>query len=304
MKLKALYPLRQTFILCFIFFPATGCFIAQPTLQIDSHSEERGRGSGRNESRGTGECDRDRRCESICHSIFTSLRAREECEELDIADVEQMEEAVKVLEDPDWNDLEALDLSVLSALLKISLDPIETAIGRMIKSEKKRFLEWLVIRPDPAQTLEDAEVDFEILKELIGSSKETILNDLKIVITGGENFFTLAMEENNEVVLKWLHEFFEHICNRESSIQKCVFQDFYCHLSLDSEEEEDLFNFDFFEATLDEVLSDPDIRPNRLSVDHWWNEGTDAADLDRWKTSPHNVCQCLETNGGTCPDDD
>lgn len=304
MKLKALYPLRQILILCLTLFPATGCFIVPPSLQIDSHSEEGGRNSRRNESRGTGECDRDRRCESICHSIFTSLRAWEECEELDIVDVEQMEEAIKVLEDPEWDDLEALDLSVLNTLMKISLNPVETAIGRMTKSEKKRFLEWLVIKPDTAKTWVDGEFDFEILKALIGSGKETILHDLKIIITSGENFFTLAMEENNEVVLKWLHDFFEYICNRESSIQKCVFQDFYCHLSLDSEEEEDLFNFDFFSATLDEVLSDPDIRPSRLSDDHWWNEGTDAGDLDRWKTSPHNVCQCLETNGSTCPDED
>ena len=280
--------------------------IGQPTTVIESPSEESGRRSSgdNNNSRGRGECDRDRRCESICDSIFQSRKAKLDCEELDIAAVEPMEEVVKVLEDPKWEALEALDLSVLRALLKISLDPLQTAIGRMTQTEKKRFLEWVVLGTDAAQILEDVEVEFEILKELFGSGQETITKDLNKKISDGENFVTLAMERENEVVLNWLHGFFEHICQRaDPAVSKCVLTDFYCDLSLDSEEEEGFFIYEFFEEVLDEVLTQD--RPASLSADHWWEDNgeTDADDLDRWKTSPHNVCKCLETNGSICPNE-
>ncbi|MCY4513300.1 MAG: hypothetical protein OXB86_06395 [Bdellovibrionales bacterium] len=297
MKLKApRFPLWQIFILCLMLFPAAGCVIAEPSL-IESASENEGGNHRRNSSRGTGECDRNRRCENICESLFTTETAREKCEALDIIDVEQMEETVRVLENPDWEKLEALDLNVLSALLKISLNPMETAIGRMIPEEKNLFLEWLVIKPNTAKTLEDGEDNLEILKELIGSSKHTILHDLNRTISGRESFMTLAIEVKNELVLKWIHGLFEHICNGE----KCVFQDFYCQLSLDSEEEEALFHYDFFARTLNEMLSSH--RPEDLDEDHWWKKtDTDAEDLNRWRTSPHNVCECLK--GGPCPDEE
>lgn len=301
MKLEAPYfPFRKIFTLVLTLFSVAGCIIAQPSIIQSASEEERRR--NRNSSRGIGECDRDQRCERICESLFKSQIALEKCVALDIAVVEQLEETVRTLEDPDWTKLEALDLNVLSALLKISLNPMETAIGRMTQTEKKRFMEWLVIKPDTAKTLEDTEVNFEILRELIGSSKQTILYDLSITISGGENFLTLAMEEENELVLKWIHGLFEHVCDRESQIEKCILQDFYCRLSLDSDEEEELFDYNFFTETLDHVLAN--VKPTSLTnEDHWWNAETNAEDLNRWKTSPHNVCECLETDGGTCPDD-
>ena len=286
-------PLHWIFTLCLTLFLVAGCTIARPTPVIENSSEEEGRGSAtRDNSRGRGECDRDRRCESICDSIFQSRKAKLDCEELDIATVEPMEDVVKVLKDPNWDDLEALDINVLSALLKISLGPLQKAIGRMTQTEKKRFLEWVVLGADAAKTLEDVEDEFEILKELFGSGKETITRDLNKQITGGENFVTLAMDRENEVVLNWLHRFFEHICQREDH-RKCVLTGFYCELSLDSREEEEFFGYDFFDELLDEVLELDRPSPTpALSADHWWEEsgGTDAEDLDRWKTSPHNVC--------------
>ena len=301
MKLKTLFfSFWQILTLCLIFLPVGGCWVSQP-LVIKSASEDGGR-PNRNNSRGIGECDRDIRCVRICEGIFKSQLAVEKCVALDIADVEQMEETVRTLEDPEWTKLEALDLNVLSVLLKISLNPMATAIGRMTKTEKKRFMEWLVIKPDMAKTLEDAETNFEILRELIGSSKQTILYDLSVTISGGENFLTLAMEEKNDLVLNWIHGLFEYACDKESQTEKCILQNFYCQLSLDSDEEEELFDYNFFENTLNEVLVSA--KPTLLHEDHWWREETNADDLNRWKTSPHNVCQCLETDGMTCPDEE
>lgn len=285
----------------------TGCFVAQSPpiyLPIDSSSEaeNRERNPRRYNSRGTGECDRDRRCEEICNDLFHSFNHRAKCEELSITDVERMEEVFRVLEDPDTDDLRALDLEDLERLLNISLNPLETAIGRMTQTEKNKFLVWMALDVEATDLLEAKEVNFEILKELFGTIKGVIVNDLNSNIGGGDTFIELALETENEVALEWIHDFFGNICNRESNEQRCIFEDFYCELSLNGDAEEEYFDYEFFEDLLNEIL----VKERKttgsitgcsslISPDCWWQPDgdTDAGDLDRWKSSRHNVCGSL-----------
>ena len=297
MKVKAPdLPVFQIITICTVVSLTVACFVAPPlpTLSfIDSPSgvEDEQRNPRRSNSRGAGECDRHRRCEEICDNIFKSLSHKEDCEELSIADVEAMEEVFKILEDPDTDDLESLDLRDLEMLLNISPNPMEIAIGRMSQTEKQKFLVWLALNLEATDLIEAAEVDYEIMKELFGSIKGVIVNDLNSNIGGGDTFIEVALEAKNEVALEWIHDFFGSMCSDESNEKRCIFEDFYCGLSLNGDAEEEYFDYEFFEELLNEILV-----YERKSSDAppWWTVDTDAGDLDRWKSSRHNVCGSLK----------
>ena len=245
--------------------------------------------------RRVGECSENRGCRDTCDDIFRSRRDREECEELSIADVERMEDVFKVLENPDGDDLEDLDLEVLEELLDINSDPLKTAISRMNQSEKKDFLLWFAEDSEAAQLIIDVEEEFDIREALF---ERFIVNpssrsDLNQNIKGGKTFVELALEEGNEPVLEWLHSSFEITCERFRSSPRdedyplCVFN-IYCGWQLDIDIEDEYFGYEFFTDLLDEVL----VHGRRTRTPpSWWTIHVEADDLDTWTSGTHDVCR-------------
>ena len=242
--------------------------------------------------RRTGECGKDRKCEELCDDMFRSRKDRDECEEFSIADVKRMNDVFDVLDKPNADDLEALDIKDLDMLLSISSKPLETAVGRMNQSEKKKFLVWMAEDSEAAQTIEGAEDDYSILKELFGSSKTNIITELNKSIDSGDSFVEIILKEGNDVAVGWIDDFFGDQCDSNSNYEKCVFKDYYCALSLDNDAEEEYFEHDFFIDLLDEILSE---ERKTSGAPSWWDADTEAEDLDSWQSSPHNVCTNMKT---------
>lgn len=254
--------------------------------------------------RKTGECAKDDDCQEICDDIFTARKDREECEEYSVADIEAIDEVFKVLEDPDTEDLEDMNLNDLEFLLDISPNPLEKAVSRMnSSSERKDFLAWLASNSEAAHIVANAEDDFGIMKDLFGSGSATsIAQEINKSVDGGDNFVEIALDEGNEEALEWLHDFYGDKCENADKYEKCIFKDYYCRLKLTGDFKEEFFDIEFFEDMLDEILDSE--RDVNYTATAWgtasdsnygeWPDGTEAGDLDSWNSAPHNLCSELD----------
>ena len=293
MKSKALrlsaFSITTVFLMTTALTACTPALPPPPATKPDDGDRKRRRDPEKPKygDRRAGGCGKDRKCEEICDDIFRSRRDREACEEYSIADVEKMDEVFEVLERPNSDDLEDLDTESLDMMLDISPKPLETAVGRMNQSEKKKFLAWLATDSEATEIIESAEDDFAIIKELFGTTQSAIIAELNRNIDSGDTFVEIILTEGNDVALEWLHDFFGDQCDNDNNYEKCVFKNYYCRLNLDSDAEDEYFGFDSFESVLDEVL---ETERKTSGAPSWWDTNTEARDLDSWQSSPHNVC--------------
>ena len=275
-----------------ILLPAACIIAPPPPSYIESPSVgEENRPPRKYHSRGDGECDRDRRCEETCDKIFTVPSKRDICEDLSINEVKRLEEVFLVLENPNREDLEAMDLKALEDLLDIGLNPLRSTVGKMSRVEREKFLAWLAGDPAAVEIIETKETDFEIMKELFGNSPAVIVKDLNRGIEGGNTFTKITLRVENEPALDWLHDFFGHVCGKRSDYRRCLFEDFYCKLSLSRSSEDEYFNYEFFEDMLNDILEN---ERKTSGAPDWWPVGADSGDMESWKTSPHRVCSFLK----------
>ena len=278
--------------------PRTG---ENPRNRNNNNDDRRDRERAIDSRERTGECAENRQCQKICNDIFKSRKDREECEEFSIADVESMEDVFNILDDPDEDDLADMDLSDLDFMLGINISPLEDAVDDMSPSEKKDFQAWLAGDSEAMDIIADAEDEFEIFKELFGSNTAAIIASLNKSVDSGDNFVEVALEEGNDVALEWLHDYFGEDCDKDR-YETCIFKKYYCELNLTGDFEEEYFDYEFFEDILDTVLDSE--RNSSHSGDAWgssadttygeWPEGTEASDLDKWKSSPHNMCNEID----------
>ena len=270
-----------------------------------NRDRDRDRSRDRSSSSRSGECDdKKSKCEEICKDIFSNRHHREDCEELSLSDVEEMEEVVKVLQNPSKSDLEDLNLDALKDLLDISSDPLLKAIKKWKSpSKRERFLAWFARDSSAGEIIIDAEDDFDIRDALferfwVSPSSRADLNQ---DIEDRKTFVEIALEEDNQPVLEWLHSSFESGCEsfkgrtfryfgEKKAYPLCVFGNYYCGLKLSTEMEEKYFRYDFFTDILDEVLFHG--RRHR-QIPSWWEEDLESEDLDTWSSPPNDVCRYM-----------
>ena len=257
--------------------------------------------------RRTGECGENKQCEDICDDIFRSRNAREKCEEFSISAVEDMEDVFEVLEEPDTDDLEAMDLEVLKDLLDISSEPLKKAISDMSTNGRREFLVWFAEDSEAAEIIIEVEDESDIREALFPRFivSPSSRSDLNQSIGGGKTFVEVALESDNEPVLEWLHSSFEETpwCKQHrgytftvdgktrDGYAICLFDNFYCALHLDEDLEDEYFKYEFFTDLLDEVLVVGRKRGN--FPPSWWTTSIEADDLDTWTSSPHDVCRYM-----------
>ena len=289
-KLFRLTALQSTLFYLIISL-TTACFqhVPAPTPPDDDDRPRRPTDPRKYDDDRTGECAEDKDCREMCDDIFQSRKPKEECEEFSISAVEEMNEIFEVLEKPTLSDLESLNFGVLEMMIDISPKPVETTVSRMNPTEKKKFLVWLAEDSEAAKLISGADDDFKIMDELFGTTNTAIVSELKRSIDSGDTFVEIALEEENETAVEWLHEFFGNKCNSRD-YEQCIFKDYYCGIytsfSPSQHTDEKYFDYDFFIDALDEVLESH--RPS--SPPHWWDEGIDSDDLnDSWT----DICRYL-----------
>ena len=207
--------------------------------------------------------------------------------------MKKISEVVEVLKHQRLFDLEDMNLAAFQLMLHVDYMSLRNIISPLYSSAKKGFAVWVAADSEVADIILDGEEGFEILTKLLGVNKDEIIASLNRNVSDGNNFTEVALEEGNDIALEWVHDFFGKQCdptlNEDSkqSYEECLFKQYYCALSLSAYYSEQLFDYDFFEDTLDTILEDhrPDNAPD------WWTEEMEAIDLTGYVWKP--VCKAL-----------
>ena len=80
-------------------------------------------------------------CVEMCRDIYNRRSDRADCEELPIIQIEVLAELYEILlEDPDDDELDRIDLKDFEVYLKVSISSFDRLIGKYSKSEAKELL--------------------------------------------------------------------------------------------------------------------------------------------------------------------
>ena len=207
-----------------------------------------------------GECEGDRDCEEICDDIFDRRRDREDCEELSIATVERFDEVYKLLEDPDEDDLPDINPEDLSALISISIEPLDDLVGGYSSREAKEVAIWIAENSDIAEVFESEDDDFKLFEAIFKEIGSTATNGLERSLTSGDNFVEILVQDGNDEALEWVHNYFadeggEGECNGADDDELCVLSR-WCALDFDRTTEEDLLDMESFEDFLTDLIDE------------------------------------------------
>ncbi len=263
-------------------------------------------------------CEGDDDCEEICDDIYRSRRDQNDCEEFSVAQVERFEEIYEILEDPDEDDLQDIDVSEdgdFDAFINISIEPLHKLVGKYSSREAKDFLAWIANNEDVAERLEDEDDDYEVLDALLDELNTEAFTALATNIDSSDNFMDLAVVASNEKALEWIHEYLESEhdnCSSDTNTNKEACLTHYCALGADMDDDnaEDLLgDYEYFQDYIDDIISDEIFGDTSTAADgdtresgHWdadedsdnYIEEYDDIDGDWWR-APTN------TGGGICP---
>ena len=262
------------------------------------NEENRRRNSILNRSRDrySGEdCEDDDDCEDICRKIYRRPTVRDECLELPVDQVEQLEEIYEALEHPrSSNDLEDIDSDDFETFVSIDLKPLDTLIGRLKSTEGKKVLTWIAESSDIAEIFMDVDNEYDLLEKLLNSLDETTdQKALEETIDGGKSFMELAIADKG-AALDWVHNFIVHKCDSEDHEEVCVFQTWYCETISSSDERSwrDLVGYENFQGVANEILSEYTISGGRPS---WWTDEVEEDGVDELRDAEKFSDLCSET---------
>ena len=259
-----------------------------------------------------GGCDADSNCRDTCRLLFTSREYENLCYDYAAVAVEKMKAVFDILEEATETGLDSLNTdenerslrivfnieptndrggqSVLHRIQHTETDsttnpPTETMVDGWNEEQQKRVLLWLAENPEIIRIFSTSGPDsraphFEILEfvsDTTGSSQDRAESLSRSLDSNnrGEGFIDKLLEEENEVGLQWLHDYFEEDCDRgnDDAEKRCIFEDYYCNLRIDNHE--DYFDYDFFTDTLDSVLENQ----RGGNAPSWWKTDTTSDDL-------------------------
>ena len=276
-------------------------------------------------------CKGDDDCEDICDDIYNSRRDREDCEELSISQVKKLEDLHEVLEDPDLDDLEDIDVKDLDVYVNISISPLDKLVSRYSSRESREFLAWLALNTDAARIVKKEDDDFEILITLLeevggivttqggsNTSLDDALDGLKSNLDGA-NFLELAVSEDNEEAMEWIHDYMEdEQCDNNLETVSCLQK--YCEIgdAMDDDSAEDLLDYDYFEKYIEDII-DENVRckvgkwngtacfitgPTQSNCEQaggtWNSSSGTCTDIDIWSATYEDIDDIDEWNDDLC----
>ena len=223
------------------------------------------------------DCEGDDDCEELCDDIYDRKRDKDDCEELSARNVELLAEIYEILEDPDEDSLEDMDLEAFEALINISIEPLDDVVGDYSRREAKVMLAWIAGDSEAAEIFEKEDDDFKVFKMLLDEIDDDHVKALYGSIDGSDNFMEIMVEAGNEEAGEWIHEFMDYFCekvHREGvDDAKCLRT--YCGIArhMNDNDAADLTDFEYFERYLDGVIEDG------TNIDKW-PENKDASGSD------------------------
>ena len=206
---------------------------------------------------GGAKCEGNDDCEEMCDDIYDRRRDKEDCEDLSVRQVELLKDVYELLEDPDLDDLEGIDLEDLDVLINISIEPLDDRVGKYSRREAKEMLVWIASSSAVANLFEKEDDDFKILKKLLGEINSDSLSALKATLDSGDSFMEIAVEESNEEAALWIHDFMEEeLCSGNVESAACLQK--YCDLAraMNNDPAKDMLDFEFFEEYLENIVEE------------------------------------------------
>ena len=276
------------FFLAAAAFLLTACPSSQPTASTppadttrpddyydtrNDEDEDRGRTLEDSHKRYTGsDCSEDDDCVEICRDIYNRKKIRDQCAELKVQQVEQLEKIYEVLKKPSRDDLEDIDAEDFKVFVELDLRPLDVRIGKLSSTNAKKVLGWIASADDGAvaAVFEDEDDDYRIFEKLLKKLDTDIKKALGRTVMDGKSFMELAVEDGGSV-MDWVHNYFEGKCDSASSTEECVFDDWYCETDLSNEDFENLLDYKSFSSLMDEIL-DEYTTSGRPS---WWKTDDD-----------------------------
>ncbi len=220
------------------------------------------------------DCAGDDDCEELCDDIYDRKRDKDDCEELSARNVELLAEIYEILEDPDEDSLEDMDLEAFEALINISIEPLDDVVGDYSRREAKVMLAWIASDSEAATIFEKEDDDFKIFEKLLKEINNDRVKALYGSIDGSDNFMEIMVEDGNEEAGEWIHEFMDHLCDEELNYpngledEKCLRT--YCGIAehMNDNDAEDMTDFTYFEDYLEGLIEDGVNNAN-------WKSGSD-----------------------------
>ena len=252
-------------------------------------------------------------CKNICENIYSRSSGRQDCEDLSVEEVEALEVLDEYLEKPDLYELQDIDSYDLEVYISVSIDPLDNHVSDWNKRETKAVLKWIAVDYDVARIFEEEDNDYEILKTMLNKISplsdavitkvkdvlKTILGDSYKVIepilnevassldaaiklkeslketVDGETLLEIAIVEDNEYFLEWIHGFIE-----DEAVGNCDADDLetagclelYCDLAYamsDDDTAEEWPYYEYFEDYLDDVIDEAHNNPSSFDSPDW-----------------------------------
>lgn len=210
--------------------------------------------------------DRDHDCKDQCRDIYTRRSDREDCEELTVDQIANLEELDKILKDPDEDELSDIDHEDFDVYLNVSIAPFDKHVGRYSTREAKEFIFWAITDEEIARIIKKEEDDYEILdnllKQLASFSGDDHYKPFIARVDGSDKLMEVAIADGSEVVLEWFQDYINEkngACsadNRGETHEECF--KVYCEIgkAIDDDLRDDWLSYEDFEDYIDDVIED------------------------------------------------
>ena len=210
------------------------------------------------------EKDENHECKDQCRDIYSQIKARNNCEELMVAYIVQLEKLDELLESPNRDDLECgVDHDVFDIYIIISTTPLNRHIDRYSRREAKEFLLWMIDNPDIAKAFEREDIDYKILNTLLQQIGSFSGNDHHVSflekMDGSDKLMEVVIDSGNEEVMEWFQEYIHQHnsdCNRDETSLACF--SVYCKIGkgIDKDSAGDWLSFETFEDYISDIIDE------------------------------------------------
>ena len=237
----------------------------------------------------SGPCAGNKSCEDICKTVYKHREYKELCiHRLPRRQVELLEGIYEIFSRPRRKDLNNINPRDLQTLMSLSLEPIVSLAKKLQPVEAKTVLTWLAEEEPFMEVIYEEDLDFKILRAFLARLSGDENTALSAPVHEGNNFIDLAVKEENDPAVDWVHDFFDESCRSLDGYTECVFRDHYCRLTLKPRTESFFFSYEPFYDLLKKTAESN--RPSNLPAGHWWTQKPDINNWDRWRGAPNDVC--------------
>ena len=252
-------------------------------------------------------------CEDLCQEMYKRRRAKQECEELPVRQIEALHEMYEILEDADDDDLDGIDPNDFDVFLNISIEGFDELIEDYSSSKAENVLLWMINDSEIARIFESEDDEFDSLEELLQQFESSYRdsNSIHEAFTSnadGDELMEVIVQDADEEVHDWFLDFINEkntACEDDPETRACF--RVYCRIGddLTDDAREDWLDFEEFEDYLENIIDERVnsrqgegsnrnnlgwIHEDRAGNDP--NEIGDVGDLDDWVD---DLCHGLRT---------